>query len=227
MQNGVKQIYEVRTRSGRTLRATINHPLYTISGWKTVKKLGAGDRIGVARRIPQPLSPQYISPQYMAVLGYLLSEGNLCHPHGIYYYSTQEDEIDDFIKHVSKFDNVKITIDRSKSAASIYVGQINQKKGNSLMDWIRTLGLAGKRATEKFIPKEIYTLDNATLALFLGKLWQGDGCVNVPGEQLYYATSSLKMAGDLQHLLLRFGILSALHRKQFKYRGSFKPGFTV
>ena len=227
MQNGVKQIYEVRTRSGRTLRATINHPLYTISGWKTVKKLGAGDRIGVARRIPQPLSPQYISPHYMAVLGYLLSEGNLCHPHGIYYYSTQEDEIDDFIKHVSKFDNVKITIDRSKSAASIYVGQINQKKGNSLMDWIRTLGLAGKRATEKFIPKEIYTLDNATLALFLGKLWQGDGCVNVPGEQLYYATSSLKMAGDLQHLLLRFGILSALHRKQFKYRGSFKPGFTV
>ena len=95
------------------------------------------------------------------------------------------------------------------------------------MLWLRDLKLTGKRATEKFIPPEIHALDNENLALFLGKLWQGDGCVSIKNHQLYYATSSLQMARELQHLLLRFGMVSTLHSKKFKYRGTLRDGFTV
>ena len=53
------------------------------------------------------------------VLGYLLAEGNLCHPHGIYFYSANEAEIADFTACLDAFENCRATVDRSKSAASV------------------------------------------------------------------------------------------------------------
>ncbi len=227
MENGVKQTFLVTTRSGRTIRATGNHPLYTFEGWRTIDTLAQGDRIGIARMLPEPRHPSPL-PAYMAsVLGYLIAEGNLCHPHGIYFYSTNDEEVEDFIKACVHLDNTKITIDRSKPATSVYVGQTNPTLGNTLMRTIRELGLAGKRATEKSIPRSLHALDNTTLATLLGKLWQGDGTISVKNAQAFYATSSRNLARDVQHLLLRFGIQSTVYTKQFKYRGTLRPGYTV
>jgi replicative DNA helicase len=49
---GEKPVYKITTTSGRTLRATENHPLRTYSGWRTVGELSSGDMIAVPRRIP-------------------------------------------------------------------------------------------------------------------------------------------------------------------------------
>ena len=226
-ENGVKQIYKLTTRSGRTIRTTINHPFRTFEGWVPLEKLGPGMRIAAARHIPVPSHVNPLRTYEAITLGYLLSEGNLCHPHGVYFYSTQEDEIEDFSRSVREFPNIKIKIDRSKSAASVYVGQIDQRNGNSLRNWLRTLDLIGKTATEKFVPACAFSADNISLAVFLAKLWQGDGCVSIKNQQVYYATSSHRLAEDVQHLLLRFEILSTIHTKQFHYRGTYKLGWTV
>ncbi|MBI4614166.1 MAG: DNA polymerase III subunit alpha [Planctomycetes bacterium] len=50
--NGEKQVFRLVTRSGRTLRATGNHPLLTPAGWKPLDALAPGVRIAVPRRIP-------------------------------------------------------------------------------------------------------------------------------------------------------------------------------
>jgi DNA polymerase-3 subunit alpha len=64
--------------------------------------------------------------------------------------------------------------------------------------------------------------------LFLGRLWAGDGFINGPDNHVpFYATSSPQLATDVQTLLLRLGVLSGVHAKQFKYRGQLRPGFTV
>ncbi|MBI5456278.1 DNA polymerase III subunit alpha [Candidatus Kaiserbacteria bacterium] len=226
-ENGIKQVYKLRTRSGRTIRSTDNHPFRTFDGWTPLEKLQPGMRIAAPRRLPQPKNARPLASYKAAALGYLIAEGNLCHPHGVYFYSTQEDEIRDFIAAASQFSNTKISINRNKPATSVYVGQIDQKKGNSLRVWLSELGLANKIATEKFIPDAIFQADNHSLAILLGKMWQGDGCADVKNQLFYYATSSRRLSDDLQHLLLRFGIVSTIHAKQFKYRDSLRPGWTV
>jgi DNA polymerase-3 subunit alpha len=226
LENGVKEVFEVKTKSGRTIKATSNHPLFAFSGWKDIGEIKTGERIAVPRNLSLLLGKKE-DKEKAAVLGYLISEGNLCHPHGIYFYSTREDEIKDFIKNCKSFENFKYTIDRSKSAASVYCGQEDQKKGNTLNSWIEELGLKNKKATEKKIPECVYGWNKETLSVFMGKMWQGDGCVSISNEQTYYATSSKELAKDMQHLLLRLEILSTIHTKSFKHRGKLMPGYTV
>jgi replicative DNA helicase len=52
MRSGVQMTYRLRTRLGRTVDATANHPLMTLAGWQELKDLAPGDRIAVPRRIP-------------------------------------------------------------------------------------------------------------------------------------------------------------------------------
>ena len=226
-QNGIKDVFEITTRSGRTITATNNHPFKVFSGWKNVSELSTNERIATTRTISQPKKVTKIDSYKAATLGYLIAEGNLCHPHGTYYYSKDEIEIRDFIKNASKFKNAKITVDRSKSAASVYVGQTTNKNGNELFKWIKTLGLSGKKATSKFIPNEVFGYSNEMLSIFIGKLWQGDGSVDLKNTQIFYATSSAQLAKDLQTILLRFEILSTIHTKKFNYRGERKIGYTI
>src|SRR3989344_4043974 len=226
--NGRKRVWELKTRSGRLIKTTSEHRFLTFAGWKRLKELKTGSLVATPRIIKHNASAK-LSASKLKVLGYLLSEGNLCHPHGVYYYSTVSDEVKDFVKHVKKgFRNVKITIDDSKPALSVYVGQTNQKNGDELRNWLKELGLCDKKATEKIIPNIIFRLSKSDLGIFMGALWQGDGCIHVANDsQVYYATSSKILAGQLQHLLLRLGIIGTLHTKSFKYRGGVRPGYTV
>ncbi len=86
-----------------------------------------------------------------------------------------------------------------------------------------------KGATRKFIPSEVFFLDRDSLALFIGRLWAGDGFLISTGTNKvpFYATSSKKLAMQLQHLLLRLGILSRLIEKTFKYRDQERPGYAI
>jgi DNA-directed DNA polymerase III PolC len=49
--NGVQPVFELRTRSGRRIVATANHPFRTFDGWTNLADLGVGDRIAAPRRL--------------------------------------------------------------------------------------------------------------------------------------------------------------------------------
>src|SRR5499425_2793277 len=49
---GVQPVYELVTRTGRSVRATPSHPFRTFSGWRELRDLRPGDRIAVPRRVP-------------------------------------------------------------------------------------------------------------------------------------------------------------------------------
>jgi replicative DNA helicase len=53
---GENEVLEVRTSTGRRLKATANHPLLTPDGWKKVSELSPGSLVAAARRLPV-LSP--------------------------------------------------------------------------------------------------------------------------------------------------------------------------
>jgi len=72
LEKGENDVFEVRTSTGRRLKATANHPVLTPEGWKTVETLRPGSLIGAARRLPvfRPAPPS-LTPERMRLLGYL------------------------------------------------------------------------------------------------------------------------------------------------------------
>src|SRR4029450_900008 len=69
--------------------------------------------------------------------------------------------------------------------------------------------------------------DQHAIAILVGKLFHGDGCVHPKTLSIYYATSSEGLARDVPRLLLKLGLPSTIHRKTFAYRGTHRIGYTV
>ena len=100
-------------------------------------------------------------------------------------------------------------------------GQKNVK--NRLTCWLETLGLMDKSAAEKFVPELILRATRPAVALFLNRLFATDGWASVLSSgqaQLGYATTSHRLARQIQHLLLRFGIIASLKARAVKYNGT-------
>src|SRR5207244_5588884 len=103
-------------------------------------------------------------------------------------------------------------VDVVRSAAPVRSG---------MFEWASSLGILGRKATDKVAPPAVFRLRDADLEIFLGRLWAGDGFIaNATNFVPFYATSSPDLARDVQALLLRFGIQSGVHVKAFRYRGA-------
>lgn len=217
MQNGVKPVYRLTTRAGRRITATDNHPFYTYDGWRTLGELAAGDLIATPRKI-EVGGKNHWHAHKLVVLGHLLAEGNLCHTTGVYYYTADDEQLQDYVKHMEVFENSVAKVSWHRSTHSVYSKRKVRSQPQQLVEWIKSLGLWGKSATEKFIPDEVFTLTNENIALLIARLWEGDGHINVHMADLFYATSSERLAYQLQHLLLRFGIVARVYRRTFAYK---------
>lgn len=53
---GTRPVYRMTTASGRTVRATDNHPFLTYDGWQALGDLTVGQRLAVPRHVPAPSS---------------------------------------------------------------------------------------------------------------------------------------------------------------------------
>lgn len=82
-------------------------------------------------------------------------------------------------------------------------------------------GLRYLRSAHKFVPPAVMRLPKEQLALFLRCLFSCDGSVFVRANGavgLSYSTTSERLARDVQHLLLRFGIVVRLRTKIIQYK---------
>ena len=98
---------------------------------------------------------------------------------------------------------------------------IAKSSPNTLTLWLQELGLWGKNAHDKSIPQLVFTLQPHLIALFLNRLFATDGWATVLSSgqsQLGYASVSEKLVRQLQHLLLRFGVIGRLKRRSIKYK---------
>ncbi len=55
---GRRPVFKLRLASGRTLRATAEHRVLAAAGWRRLSDLQEGDRVAVARRLPEPMNPE-------------------------------------------------------------------------------------------------------------------------------------------------------------------------
>jgi replicative DNA helicase len=97
----------------------------------------------------------------------------------------------------------------------------SQGRANPVTVWLRSLGIYGCDSHAKFVPPFVFTLRRELIAMFLNRLFATDGWATVLASgqsQLGYASVSERLARQVQHLLLRFGVIASLKRREVKYR---------
>ncbi len=226
VDNGIKPVFRLRTESGREIEATANHPLLTFDGWRELGQLQIGSHIAVPRTLPVEGKVEWPDHEVIA-LGHLIAEGNLCHPNGVYFYNQDVAEIAEFCDAAERFDNVTCTRSMHHGTESIYTKRTDRKLPCGIFEWAKALGILNKTATEKELPSDAFTLTNQQVGLLLSRMWAGDGHLNLEGRSAFYATSSKRLAHQVQHLLLRLGIIARLRHVEFPYRGTKKAGYQV
>jgi replicative DNA helicase len=87
---GRKPVYRLRTRLGRTIRATGNHKFLSFGGWRRLDDLGPGARIALPRRT-EGHGARTMSDAELALLGHLIGDGCTLPRHAIQYTTKDRD----------------------------------------------------------------------------------------------------------------------------------------
>ncbi|NMG09378.1 replicative DNA helicase [Brasilonema sp. UFV-L1] len=216
----IKPVFRVTTRLGRYVETTITHPYLTINGWRPLSELIVGDQIAVPRKI-NLFGTQKIRECEVKLLAYFI--GNGCLTDTTPKFTNINPLIQqDFTHAVISFSpQLKVRLDtRPEYSPTLYALKCQGRK-NPITEWLRNLGLWGKKAHEKIIPALIFQLECSQISLFLNRLFATDGWATVVASgqvQLGYFCVSEKLARQIQHLLLRFGIIAALKKCFVKYK---------
>lgn len=221
IDDGIKPIFRVTTKLGRYVETTITHPYLTIKGWQKLAELKVGDKIAVPRKL-DVFGTEKIRPCEVKLLAYLIGDG--CLVDTTPEFTNNHPLIQaDFTQAAQEFTDLKVRQDvRENKATTLYVS-FSQGKKNSLTLWLEKLELWQKDARNKTVPSLIFRLDKSQIALFVNRLFSTDGWATVltSGQtQLGYCSVSETLARQIQHLLLRFGIIATLKKRYVKYKNT-------
>ncbi|MCI0486220.1 MAG: replicative DNA helicase [Blastocatellia bacterium] len=224
---GVKPVYRLTTRLGRSIRATANHKFRTLQGWKRLDEIRPGDRLAVPREICSPYH-QTMSDAELALLGHLIGDGCTLPRHAI-QYTTRERDLAEIVASLAREvfgSEIEPRIRQERSWYQVYLSSTRHHTHNvrsAVSEWMSDLGVWGLRSYEKRVPDKVFEQPRSAIALFLRHLWATDGCVRMkPGfypPAVYYASSSERLARDVQSLLLHLGINAILRRKPQNGKG--------
>jgi replicative DNA helicase len=218
---GVKPVFRLTTRLGRTIRATANHKFRAFAGWKRLDELTVGEHLALPRVIENP-AYQSMSDDELALLGHLIGDGCTL-PRHVIQYTTREKDLAETVADLALKvfgGEVKPRINQERSWYQVYLASTRHHTHNvrsAISEWLSDLGVWGLRSYEKYVPCKVFEQPAGSIAVFIRHLWATDGCVrqNSKGHAypaVYYASSSQRLARNLQSLLLRFEINSRLHR---------------
>ncbi|WP_408638125.1 replicative DNA helicase [Nonomuraea corallina] len=80
--SGTKEVFRLRLKSGREVKATANHPFLTYEGWRPLGELSPGVRLAVPRGVPSPQNTKEWSPEEIVLLAHMIGDGSNVGVHG-------------------------------------------------------------------------------------------------------------------------------------------------
>lgn len=216
---GRRPVLDVHLASGRRVRATAKHRLLGGTGWVRVAEMKPGDRVAVARRLPEPSKPSQWSEDRIALLGHLIGDGSYL-VHQPLRYTTASEENSRIVAEAATRE-FGSTVNRHAGRGAwhqlVISGNGNRWHPAGVNRWLRELGIFGQRSHEKRIPEAAFRLGNEQVAVLLRHLWATDGTISPrrPGSRgsaaVNFSTASPVLAADVAALLQRLGIVARLH----------------
>jgi replicative DNA helicase len=224
---GVKPVFRLTTRLGRTIRATANHKFRSFAGWKRLDELTVGEHLALPRVIENP-ARQSMSNDELALLGHLIGDGCTL-PRHVIQYTTREKDLAEIVADLALKifgTEVKPRINQERNWYQVYLASTRRHTHNvhsAISDWLSDLGVWGLRSYEKRVPAKVFEQPAAAIGVFLRHLWSTDGCIRMkPGfyaPAIYYASSSEELVRGVHSLLLRLGINAWLRRRSQNGKG--------
>jgi V/A-type H+-transporting ATPase subunit A len=223
-------IVRVRTRSGRSVRVTPIHRLFTIGPDGVLREtmardLKPGDYVASVRQIPAnrtdseirvelaPLQrrgkkirvPTVMSTDLAEFLGLFVAEGYVRGRSTVVFTNSDETLLARFLGLARTVFDLEGKIERQATKTPNVL-----LHSRLLVDLLDQLG-TGRLSGDKRIPPTVQASTNATLAAFLRGYYVGDG--GFSDGEVEFCTHSRKLQIELSYALARFGVVSSLgHR---------------
>jgi intein/homing endonuclease/phage terminase large subunit-like protein len=198
--NGMKRVLRFTTKSGRRTVVTENHPLRLWDGWVSADTIEVGERIGVPYRLAN-LGTGHTRDAWL--LGLLVGDGGLTGSNVI----------------LSTADELVLSAIRNLGIHVAHGSQYDYRLGG-LQNRMREVGLWKKSSHTKRVPDIIFQSRDADIAEFISGYLDADAHINLRagGAIEFYSVSELLLR-DVQHLLVRLGVLASLTAKRGLYKG--------
>ena len=232
--SGRKMTFELKTRSGRKIKASANHPFFKLEGWRRLDELKVDDFIALPRKIEIEKSSNPLSEKELILLAHLLGDGCVLPNQPFHYTSADEESIKIVEKTAKELFNIEGRVIKQKNWYHIYLPSpyhLTHKRHHPITNWFKKLNIGLVHSWEKKIPDTIFQCDKRKISLFLKHLWSTDGNLSwkriegrMPAGNIYYSTSSEVLAEGVQHLLLRLGIQSSLRENR---KGDYRKMYNI
>jgi replicative DNA helicase len=212
---GKRPVFRVQLASGRSIRATAKHRLLAGAGWTRVGNLKTGDRLALARRIPEPVQPREWEDHAVVLLGHLVGEGSYL-VHQPLRYTTADEQNSRAVRRAAEMMGSRV--ERHAGVGNwhqlVISGNGNRWHAFGVGKWLKDLGIFGQRSHEKHLPREVFALPQDQIEMLLRHLWATDGTISVRktgkgrNATIAFSTCSRRLADDVAALLLRVGIVA-------------------
>ena len=227
-------LIEVRTRTGRRVRVTPVHRLFTIGVDGTLREtearnLNPGDHIASIRRTPSPesepplklhltplrknghsiLVPDRMTPLLAEFLGLFASEGSISGSGTVNFTNAEESMRTRFFTLAKILFNLDGKLRRRKDGKNADVLLHSQQ----LVELLDLLG-CGRTSWHKRIPPSVLASKDESLGAFLRGYYLGDG--GFYHGEVEMCTASTGLRTELAYALSRFGVMTHLARRTIR-----------
>lgn len=213
-RTGRKPVYRLRTKEGYTLRATADHRIMTPAGWVELGDLQAGDRIHIANR--KGGFGQQGSLELGRTLGWLVGDGTIKADRAVLsFFGAEKHELAPvFAGHVDQLvAPLTARANRTYTVGTVEVAGRDEVRVQSAR--LRTLAEAyGLTERKHQVPEVVFQGTEDMQRGFLQALFSADGSVQgstQKGVSVRLASSQRDLLGQVQQLLLNFGIASRVY----------------
>jgi len=186
IDDGVKPVFRVTTELGRTIETTLTHPFLSRKGWLKLAQLKAGMEIAVPAIVPI-FGNLRLSEAIVKTIAYNVGSGTSKRPTRLIYKPELIDS------------------DRTKAKK-----ETEDSADASEREILTTLSTQPSEI--RLIPREVFRLERRLLAIFLNRIFALNGFAHTTahGGAVVFCSGNKKLAQQIQHLLLRFGIIAKL-----------------
>ena len=195
---------------GAKIIATANHPFLTFDGWQPLCELKVDDQIATVRCLPTGSLAYPLHEAFIA--GAMIGDGGCGHPDSLTFTNFDPEVIEAFRQNVEKLGNVQMTHRKAKGHYGFRRLSLLGHERSGLNLVLEKLNLLGRDARTKNIPAAYFLADQETICSLLAGLWVTDGCIEQRGN-ITISSASEQLISDIQHLLLRLGIISRVRYK--------------
>lgn len=187
--NGLKPVFEVKTKHGARVELTGNHPVLTIEGWKEVDLLKIGESIAVPKELAA-FGSDAPGIAYAKMAGYITAT----------HQETKKGPI-------LAFNSKTITPVVAELAKELGIMLVKKTEQNFFFYDAKGTFDTIVNEREIGIPKEVFTYDKTHLAVFLAALYDANSWnYSERIVEIGLGSRNNRFSRDVKHLLLRFGI---------------------